>query len=80
MVTGPVTNQGKSRDPSQDKGPVTVPLSLPAAAAAIAEAYPDTIRSGKLSMRNYLRATKACKLYDFETSTWHGYDAARPAR
>jgi omega-6 fatty acid desaturase (delta-12 desaturase) len=53
---------------------------LPAAAAAIAEAYPDTIRSGKLSMRDYLRATKACKLYDFETSTWHGYDAARTAR
>jgi len=50
---------------------------LPAAAAAIAEHYPDTVRSGKLSMRDYLKATKACKLYDFETSTWHTYDAAR---
>ena len=50
---------------------------LPAAAEAIAAAYPDTVRSGRLSFGDYLRATRACKLYDFEASTWHTYDAAR---
>jgi acyl-lipid omega-6 desaturase (Delta-12 desaturase) len=50
---------------------------LPAAAAAIAEHYPDTVRSGRLTMRDYLHTTKSCKLYDFEQGTWLTYAAAR---
>ena len=48
---------------------------LPAAAGAIAEHYPNTVRTGRLSMRDYLRATKACKLYDFEAGRWLPYSA-----
>jgi omega-6 fatty acid desaturase (delta-12 desaturase) len=50
---------------------------LPAAAAAIAERYPDTVRSARLNMRSYLRATKVCKLYDFQQGCWLPYSAAR---
>ncbi|TPW14225.1 MAG: omega-6 fatty acid desaturase (delta-12 desaturase) [Acidimicrobiaceae bacterium] len=50
---------------------------LPKAAAAIAAAYPETVRSLRLSLRQYLRATKACKLYDFEAGCWLPYSAAR---
>lgn len=50
---------------------------LPTAAAAIAEAYPDTVRSLGWSLRDYLCATRACKLYDFDAGTWLPYDAAR---
>ena len=46
---------------------------LPAAATAIAEAYPQTVRSGKLSLREYVRDAKACKLYDFDAGTWLPY-------
>jgi omega-6 fatty acid desaturase (delta-12 desaturase) len=49
---------------------------LPKAAAQIAAAYPDTVRTGRLSMRDYLRATKGCKLYDFEAGCWLPYSAA----
>jgi acyl-lipid omega-6 desaturase (Delta-12 desaturase) len=52
---------------------------LPEAAAQIAQAYPDTVRSGRLSVREYLRATKACKLYDFGAGTWLPYSAATGA-
>jgi len=50
---------------------------LPKAAAAIVEAYPDTVRSSRISVRAYLRATRACKLYDFEAGNWLPYSAAR---
>ena len=50
---------------------------LPKAAAAIADAYPGTVRSSRLSVRSYLRATRACKLYDFEAGHWVPYAAAR---
>jgi omega-6 fatty acid desaturase (delta-12 desaturase) len=50
---------------------------LPAAAAAISAAYPDTVRSARLSLRGYLQATRTCKLYDFELGTWLPYAAAR---
>jgi acyl-lipid omega-6 desaturase (Delta-12 desaturase) len=50
---------------------------LPQAAAAIKEHYPTTVRSDRLSMRAYLRTTKACKLYDFQKGTWLPYSAAR---
>ena len=50
---------------------------LPAAAEAISEAYPDTVRSSRFSLGEYLRATRACKLYDFEAARWLPYSAAR---
>ncbi len=51
---------------------------LPAAAKAIEAAYPDTVRDSKLSMRSYLRAAAACKLYDFDAGHWVPYAAANP--
>ncbi len=50
---------------------------LPAAAAAIAESYPDTVRSSRMSLGDYVRATRACKLYDFDAGDWLPYAAAR---
>jgi omega-6 fatty acid desaturase (delta-12 desaturase) len=50
---------------------------LPEAAAAIAAAYPDTVRSSRFSIRSYLRATRACKLYDFDAGRWLTYAATR---
>ena len=50
---------------------------LPAAATAIAAAYPDTVRTIRLSLREYLRDTKTCKLYDFEAGRWMPYSASR---
>ncbi len=49
---------------------------LPAAAAAIAEHYPHTVRSGRLTLRDYLHTTRSCKLYDFEQGRWLPYAAA----
>ena len=57
---------------------VRIPFhKLPAAARAIEAAYPDTVRRAKMSLRNYLRAARTCKLYDFENSRWLPYSAAR---
>lgn len=50
---------------------------LPAAAAAITEAFPDTVTSTRLSVRSYLHATRSCKLYDFDAGRWLRYDAAQ---
>ncbi len=50
---------------------------LPAAAEAITAAYPDTVRSSRLSLLDYVRATRVCKLYDFEAGNWLPYAAAR---
>ena len=49
---------------------------LPAAAAAISDAYPGTIKSQRFSVREYLRSTRTCKLYDFEAGHWVPYSAA----
>jgi omega-6 fatty acid desaturase (delta-12 desaturase) len=58
---------------------VRIPFhQLPNAAKAIAIAYPNTVRSSRLSMRDYLHATGACKLYDFEAGHWLPYTAAHP--
>lgn len=46
---------------------------LPEAAAAIAEALPDDVDERKLGLASYVRATRACKLHDFETGTWSTY-------
>ena len=40
-------------------------------------AYPETVRTIRLSVREYLRATRSCKLYDFEAGRWLPYSAAR---
>lgn len=58
---------------------VRIPFhQLPTAAAAIAAAYPETVRPQRFSVLDYLRATRACKLYDFDEGRWHPYSAARP--
>ena len=49
---------------------------LPEAARAIADAYPDEVVEQPISIRDYLRSTKACKLHDFDTGTWHTYPTA----
>jgi omega-6 fatty acid desaturase (delta-12 desaturase) len=55
---------------------VRIPFhQLPAAARAIDAAFPDTVRSSRLSVRAYLRATRNCKLYDFEHGRWLSYAA-----
>ncbi len=48
---------------------------LPEAARAIADAYPDDVDERPIRVRDYLRATRLCKLHDFESGTWHGYPA-----
>jgi omega-6 fatty acid desaturase (delta-12 desaturase) len=57
---------------------VRIPFhQLPAAAEAIRAAYPDTVRVGRLSLRSYVQAAKACKLYDFDAGRWLPYSAAK---
>jgi len=59
---------------------VRIPFhQLPAAADAIREAYPTTVRTIRLSVRSYLRTTSTCKLYDFEAGRWLPYSAAASA-
>jgi acyl-lipid omega-6 desaturase (Delta-12 desaturase) len=50
---------------------------LDEAADAIRERFGDVVRERGFGLADYLRATRACKLYDFATRSWHGYDAAR---
>ena len=50
---------------------------LPAAAAAISEGYPDTVKEARFSPLEYAHATRDCKLYDFEAGRWLRYSAAR---
>lgn len=50
---------------------------LPEAARAIIAAFPDTVRERRLRARDYLRAVRTCKLYDFDAGTWLPYAAAR---
>lgn len=49
---------------------------LPEAAAAIKRAFPDDVDERKISVRDYLRSTRECKLHDFQTGTWSRYPAA----
>ncbi len=49
---------------------------LPRAAEHIAASYPGTVTTSPWSIGNYVRATRACKLYDFETGRWLPYAAA----
>ncbi|MFW2332404.1 fatty acid desaturase [Ilumatobacter sp.] len=49
---------------------------LPAAAAAISEHYPDTVKVDRFSAGAYTDATRTCKLYDFDAGQWLPYSAA----
>ena len=49
---------------------------LPAAADAIVERFGDVVRERPLSLRDYLRTVRRCKLYDFDRRTWSPYRAA----
>jgi omega-6 fatty acid desaturase (delta-12 desaturase) len=51
---------------------------LPAAAAAISEAYPALVRVERFSPGGYLRATRSCKLYDFDAGRWLPYPSVTP--
>lgn len=56
---------------------------LPRAADVIVENYPEVVRTRKLRLADYLRATRSCKLYDFERGVWTDYEgnpAAPPVR
>ena len=48
---------------------------LPVAAAAIEQAYPDTVVDTRFAPGQYLRATRSCKLYDFDAGSWLRYSA-----
>lgn len=50
--------------------------ALPEAGAAIVEAFPGEVRSGKLSWKQYGEHTRACKLYDFDDQRWMTYAQA----
>ncbi|MBL4844967.1 MAG: fatty acid desaturase, partial [Planctomycetes bacterium] len=52
---------------------------LPKATQAISEAYSDVITEKKLSLFDYLRITRACKLFDFESGRWLRYGEPVPA-
>ena len=49
---------------------------LPAAARAIAAAFPGEVVERPLRLRDYLAATRACKVHDFETGRWSRYPAS----
>jgi len=46
---------------------------LPEACAAIKAHFGDVVRERDFRFSDYLRTTRACKLYDFETHSWRGY-------
>ena len=51
--------------------------NLEMAAAAIEEAFPDTVHDEPLRFRDFIANTRQCKLYDFDEGTWLTYaDAA----
>jgi omega-6 fatty acid desaturase (delta-12 desaturase) len=52
---------------------------LPEACDAIRRDFGDVVREKNFGFADYLRTTRACKLYDFATHSWKGYDAAKKA-
>jgi omega-6 fatty acid desaturase (delta-12 desaturase) len=57
--------------------------NLPAAAAALGRRFPGMFQTRPLRLRDYLRATRRCKLYDFDRAGWcdyRGRAALEPAR
>ncbi len=52
---------------------------LPAAARAIKDAFPNVVRESRISLREYVRTTRQCKLYDFDSGKWLRFPkAAQP--
>lgn len=49
---------------------------LEEAATAIEQAFPDVVTDRRFRIRDYVRATRTCKLYDFELGHWVPYSAA----
>jgi omega-6 fatty acid desaturase (delta-12 desaturase) len=49
---------------------------LEPAAAAIQEAFPDAIHDEPLRFRDFVRNSRACKLYDFDHGRWMTYEDA----
>jgi acyl-lipid omega-6 desaturase (Delta-12 desaturase) len=52
---------------------------LPAAARSLTRAYPDRVSVRRYRLRDYLRTTRRCKLYDFERGAWLDYDGVEAA-
>ena len=51
---------------------------LPAAAEAIKEHYPEEVHDLPFGLYDYWRATKNCKLYDFDENVWLDYRGRSP--
>lgn len=49
---------------------------LPAALAALAAAYPGSVRIEALTANRFLAVVRRCKLYDFDRAQWTGYPVA----
>lgn len=52
---------------------------LPEAARAIAEAFPDEVDERPIRVKDYVAATRACKLYDWDGGRWVGYPSSSEA-
>lgn len=50
---------------------------LPRAGETILERFGDVVQERRFGLRDYLRSTRACKLYDFDRGRWTGYPTAR---
>src|SRR5688572_17229506 len=46
---------------------------LSRAADAIKEAFPGLVAERRMRLRDYIRTTRACKLFDFDTGRWYSY-------
>jgi acyl-lipid omega-6 desaturase (Delta-12 desaturase) len=58
----------------------TIPFyQLPRAAAALRARYGDVLYERPYRLRDYLRTTRRCKLYDFERGVWLAYDSTEVA-
>ena len=49
---------------------------LPEACDVIRQNFGEIVREKTFGFADYVRTTRACKLYDFATHSWRGYDAA----
>jgi acyl-lipid omega-6 desaturase (Delta-12 desaturase) len=50
---------------------------LPEASRAIAAAFADAVDERRISVGNYLRSVRECKLHDFESGVWSRYPSRR---
>lgn len=47
---------------------------LPEAVAALRKHFGDVLRERRYTLRDYVRTTRACKLFDFDKGSWLDYD------